>query len=233
MSSRSPLRIGVASRQMLMTDVILMNPVLRALNKQRDSFMIDFRSTVIPTLLTCAIAAPFLGLGAQAANASESTNAEDNAPVEAAVEDSSVDQMDDTLRWLPDPANNPLVFITSSCAVCKLNEPMRVGFAADQAGSVTVLLLNPDGEQTTLLSQEVEANEIAYVTAVATAPAGEHALIALFGEQSDSLAKTLANLFPSVGASETTQDEQKKGLQLLPEPESLIPHAIRQFDIID
>lgn len=194
--------------------------------------MIDFRTVFISTLIGCVSVVP-VGLSLKSASANETASTEEATTDAESAEGGTVELTEQEARWLPDPANNPLVFISSSCAVCKLDKPMSIGLAADQAGTITILLLTPEGEQTTLLSQEVEANEIKYVTAVATAPVGKHALIALFGEQSDSLAKTVANIIPSVGSNKTAEDEQEKGLQLLPELESLIPHAIREFEIVE
>lgn len=143
----------------------------------------------------------------------------------------------DQVSFQPDPVNAPVVFISSSCAICALNQPMTIGFSADQNGMITVLLIAPDGQQTTLLSQPVEANTLQYVNAVATAPIGKHALITLFGEKQGDLAKTLAQLLPeqvnlATGVS-TDKSSEQKGLTLVQEPIQMIPHAIREFEIVE
>lgn len=144
------------------------------------------------------------------------------------------------LYLLPDDEDAPAVMTTTSCAVCEAGKVMKIGFAADQDGILTLLVVEPDGGQTTLLSERVVANEIQYVSAVAQAPLGEHSLIALFGAEDDELKNVIANVLPvkdlpnSVEKQASdSEDQNDKAIVLVREPDTLLPHAIRQFVVVE
>lgn len=134
----------------------------------------------------------------------------------------------------PEPENSPMVFITSSCSICEEGQAMKIGYTADRDGVVTVLLIEPEGDQTTLLRESVTANAVNYVSAIAEAPLGAHTLVALYGSDDGDIAKAISQVLPQEGSALPASDGQDstKGLSLVKEAEPRLPHGIRHFTIV-
>jgi hypothetical protein len=125
----------------------------------------------------------------------------------------------------PPPAQGqrPIVFLSSDRDVYRLGERVQVVFGADQPGWIYLYTHEPGGKTVFLKKEQISGKGLHRLNARAERPAGEHALVAVFGKQG------------SQGPKEKSVDDfldrgESKGLRL--ETPETPPYAVLKFRIV-
>jgi hypothetical protein len=115
--------------------------------------------------------------------------------------------------------SKPIVFVSADQSSYGLGEDVRMVFGASQPGWVHLYAVEPQGRRSLLKSQQVSGEKVYRLTARAERPIGEHALVAIYGDDEKAREKVLDLL---------DQDSSPKGLRLVEEEG---PVAVYRFQI--
>lgn len=80
----------------------------------------------------------------------------------------------------PAAEERALVLLSTDKYSYRVSEPVVIGYAADRDGTLKLYLVGPDRRKTLVKETKVAKNRIYRLSAKASAPAGEHALVAEF-----------------------------------------------------
>ena len=128
-------------------------------------------------------------------------------------------------RRRPDPTPPPsldpapdaaMAFVSTDRTEYRRGDTIAILFGADQEGTVTLYLEEPDGNRRELARQEVTGRDFYRLRARATAPSGRHRITAVYSDAEAAGAGSKDGL-------------QSKGLELI--GGSARPHAVYYFDI--
>lgn len=112
------------------------------------------------------------------------------------------------------------VFLSTEKEHYAVGEQVRIVFGADREGWLHLYTTEPDGYRSLLTRKKVDGNELQHASARAQAPGGQHALIAVYTEDSSFDDSLLDDMSEDKLAS--------KGLSLVSDGDSL-PSAVQRF----
>ena len=84
------------------------------------------------------------------------------------------------------PGIAPVAFVASARQTYRIGDTVKILYGADQAGTVTLYLVEPSGKREEVLQTNVDGKQFYKLNAKASAPLGDHKLIAEFAATSNA-----------------------------------------------
>lgn len=84
------------------------------------------------------------------------------------------------------PEATPVAFVSTARQTYKIGDTVKILYGADQAGTVILYLVEPSGRREEVIQANVDGKKFYKLNAKASAPAGDHKLIAEFATTSDA-----------------------------------------------
>ncbi len=84
------------------------------------------------------------------------------------------------------PGATPVAFVSTARQTYRIGDAVKILYGADQAGTVTLYLVEPSGKREEVLHANVDGKKFYKLNAKAIAPVGDHKLIAEFAATSDT-----------------------------------------------
>lgn len=84
------------------------------------------------------------------------------------------------------PGATPVAFVSTARQIYKIGDTVKILYGADQAGTVTLYLVEPSGKREEVLQANVDGKKFYKLNAKASEPVGDHKLIAEFATTSDA-----------------------------------------------
>ena len=84
------------------------------------------------------------------------------------------------------PGATPVAFVSTARQSYRIGDAVKILYGADQAGTVTLYLVEPSGKREEVLQANVDGKKFYKLNAKASAPVGDHKLIAEFATTSDA-----------------------------------------------
>lgn len=89
-------------------------------------------------------------------------------------------------QQMPATESESAAFVSTARQIYRIGDTVKILYGADQAGTVTLYLVDPSGKREEVLQTSVDGKKIYKQTAIASAPIGEHKLIAEFASVSNA-----------------------------------------------
>ena len=80
----------------------------------------------------------------------------------------------------------PVAFVSTARQTYRIGDIVKILYGADQAGTVTLYIVEPSGKREEVLQTNVDGKKIYKLTARSSAPHGDHKLIAEFATGSNA-----------------------------------------------
>ena len=84
------------------------------------------------------------------------------------------------------PGSTPVAFVSTARQTYRIGDTVKILYGADHAGTVTLYLVEPSGKREEVLQTNVDGKNFYKLNAKASAPHGDHKLIAEFATTSDA-----------------------------------------------
>ncbi len=128
----------------------------------------------------------------------------------------------------PGLAQDAVVLLSSNRTAYRIGERARLVFGADKPGTMTIYVIEPNGQYSKLLTRAVDGNTLQSVDTVVRAPSGGHTVVAVYSEAPADHAEVITQI---LGAN-----AGRKGLELVGDGSTRSPtpaHAIYEFRVLD